>query len=639
MTVQRLLLFVAALGIAVPASAQPFVAAHGLNAAEYQAYIDSAARRHLRPRKLDVATVNRNSVFSVILEAWDETDPQQAWGARHGMTAADYQQAFDDFAGAGFRPVSVSGYQEGNQTLFAAIWHYDKNAIYFGRHGMTSDEFQQTFDAFAASACSTRIGVDVTRGELVDVDGRVPRVTVRGRGAISLLRRNVNGLRAGLPGLLKRGACQFRLYDLDAYKDGHEIRYVALWRYENGGYAARHGMTKSQFDFEYQVTGLEPVNIGAQPDAEPAFSSIWYWQPGEVHFVFKHETSAEYQATFNAKASQGYWLMDIAAYEGADGTARYNSLWRAPGGPDTYLQLVLPIGGVPNKDWVIVNYQDHDPTSGRQDYNNGTWNYDGHNGIDITLKNFDQMDAPGGVPVFAAADGVVKNPADGEFDHDSCGVPGGTCSYSSGFGNNIEIEHANGQHTRYAHLKLGSLLVADGDFVVRGQQIAQVGSSGNSSDAHLHFMVKDPPAYSDNASALPDPFEGPAHTGQNMWMTALPYGPTVLNVLDADVVNYNPTRLQFSYRPDHVNTFTTFDTLYLWIQMSGTADATKTLEYALVAPNSMTFSNSWTGQSQYRWLTWNYSTLALSLAGGTGTWHFIVKQEGAVVFDRSFKIQ
>src|ERR1051325_4484810 len=148
-----LCLLVGRLGSAVPAAAQPFVAAHGLSAADYQAYIDQAVRRHLRPRRLDVATVNRAPVFSVILEPW----------------------APDDLAKAGFRPVPVSAYEAGGQALFAAVWHYDKNAIYFGRHGMTSDEFQQAFDAFAASSCSTRISVDLARGELVDL--------VFGRGA------------------------------------------------------------------------------------------------------------------------------------------------------------------------------------------------------------------------------------------------------------------------------------------------------------------------------------------------------------------------------------------------------------------------------------------------------------------------
>ena len=297
---------------------------------------------------------------------------------------------------------------------------------------------------------------------------------------------------------------------------------------------------------------------------------------------------------------------------------------------------------MPNEDWVIVNYQDHDSSSpGRQDYNNGTWNYDGHNGIDFTMKSFAQMDAPGGVAVLAAADGVVTSTADGEYDHDSCGVTGGTCSYSSAFGNNIEIEHANGQHTRYAHLKTGSLLVAPGDTVKRGQQIAQVGSSGNSSDAHLHFMVKDPPAYSDSASALPDPFEGPAHSGQNLWMTALPYAPTILTVIDADVASYNPTRLQFSYRPSHVNTYSSGDTLYLWIEGNGTADgSTHTLDWVLTAPNSNSYNaTSWTGQQQYGWLVWNYAVSSLKAAGGAGTWHFIVKKDGVQVFDRTFKVQ
>jgi hypothetical protein len=33
-----------------------------------------------------------------------------AWVARHGLTSAQYQQAFEDLVGQGFRLVQVSGY-------------------------------------------------------------------------------------------------------------------------------------------------------------------------------------------------------------------------------------------------------------------------------------------------------------------------------------------------------------------------------------------------------------------------------------------------------------------------------------------------------------------------------------------------
>jgi murein DD-endopeptidase MepM/ murein hydrolase activator NlpD len=41
----------------------------------------------------------------------------------------------------------------------------------------------------------------------------------------------------------------------------------------------------------------------------------------------------------------------------------------------------------------------------------------------------------------------------------------------------------------FMHLRQGSLLVSKGDHVTAGQQIAQVGNTGSSEGAHLHFEV------------------------------------------------------------------------------------------------------------------------------------------------------
>ncbi len=69
-------------------------------------------------------------------------------------------------------------------------------------------------------------------------------------------------------------------------------------------------------------------------------------------------------------------------------------------------------------------------------------------------------------------------------------VGGGVVSYAgpkAGYGLLVEINHGNGQSTRYAHAK--SLLVKEGDKVAKGQAIALVGSSGRSTGAHVHFEV------------------------------------------------------------------------------------------------------------------------------------------------------
>lgn len=51
----------------------------------------------------------------------------------------------------------------------------------------------------------------------------------------------------------------------------------------------------------------------------------------------------------------------------------------------------------------------------------------------------------------------------------------------------IEIEHGEDLISRYAHAS--RTLVKKGDLIKRGQKIAEVGSTGRSTGAHLHFEV------------------------------------------------------------------------------------------------------------------------------------------------------
>ena len=60
--------------------------------------------------------------------------------------------------------------------------------------------------------------------------------------------------------------------------------------------------------------------------------------------------------------------------------------------------------------------------------------------------------------------------------------------WNNSYGNVIMIDHGGGIVTLYAHNS--KLLVTTGDVIARGQVIALVGSTGNSTGPHIHFEVR-----------------------------------------------------------------------------------------------------------------------------------------------------
>jgi murein DD-endopeptidase MepM/ murein hydrolase activator NlpD len=86
-----------------------------------------------------------------------------------------------------------------------------------------------------------------------------------------------------------------------------------------------------------------------------------------------------------------------------------------------------------------------------------------HLGLDFT--------APIGTPIYATADGRVK---DAGFN-------------TGGYGNRVVISHGNGYETTYGHMV--KVKAAVGQMVKRGEVIGYVGTSGKSTGPHCHYEV------------------------------------------------------------------------------------------------------------------------------------------------------
>jgi murein DD-endopeptidase MepM/ murein hydrolase activator NlpD len=118
------------------------------------------------------------------------------------------------------------------------------------------------------------------------------------------------------------------------------------------------------------------------------------------------------------------------------------------------LAEVTPSGRPVKKGWLSSGFGKRtDPFSGKKSY---------HRGVDFAGKR--------GSEVVAVASGVVVR-----------------SEKASGYGNLVEIRHADGYSTLYGHNQKN--LVSEGDVVTKGDTIALLGSTGRSSGPHVHFEV------------------------------------------------------------------------------------------------------------------------------------------------------
>ena len=88
-------------------------------------------------------------------------------------------------------------------------------------------------------------------------------------------------------------------------------------------------------------------------------------------------------------------------------------------------------------------------------------------------------------PILAPADGIVEEIIDNVNDNEI-----GKVNTDNNWGNSIIIRHLPGLYTQMSHLKRGSFKVAKGDFVKRGDIVANCGNSGRSPQPHLHLQMQ-----------------------------------------------------------------------------------------------------------------------------------------------------
>lgn len=326
-----------------------------------------------------------------------------------------------------------------------------------------------------------------------------------------------------------------------------------------------------------------------------------------------------------SRNSEKYQPLIAASIDGYRQSQRKSAVRSQTSAPAAY--AFIPVGATFYDDLHPTNFVDLDGGPGERDYSchNPPITYDGHDGIDLAVRSFAAQDI--GVPIFAAADGVVVEAHDGEFDRST--------ERTDKPVNFVVLDHGGDRYAYYLHMKRGSVAVSAGDEVRAGQQIGLVGSSGFSDAPHLHFS-------SYNGFAVYEPFSGACRSGASGWV-AQPGLDVALKVWDIGVTPLDIGSAAEWPEPMPVGGQLGVEDsrIYVWVQLQSLPensthrlrferpDGTIAYEYGPVAFDPAEFYPT-------SWWWWWFDVADLHTV--TGTWHVLVEVNGATVARAPFSV-
>ncbi len=275
------------------------------------------------------------------------------------------------------------------------------------------------------------------------------------------------------------------------------------------------------------------------------------------------------------------------------------------------------------QDWNhVFHYVDLDAGAATKDWNCGAVTYDTHRGNDMTIRDFLEMDQ--GRFIVAGAAGTVTIAGDGNYDRNTA-----PCCYN----NYVDIVHADGTHSLYLHLRKWSSMVAAGDSVYAGQPIGLVGSSGDSSNPHLHFEIYDA------ANNAYEPHAGPCRAGSTLWNAPQPphVSQNAMDVADAGLHVWQPWYWFIVQPPPQMKHVwqNAANALYFWIKFTD-AHPGDVSNVRLFDPSNVKYAESSFTHTAFAAWDWLYFQFFMPTSGSLGTWRFEYRINGVLKATRSF---
>lgn len=255
--------------LALPAAAADWVVRHGLTSAQYQSAFEDFTGKGFRLKSIS----GYDSGGARYAALWSK-NPGPAQSARHGLNPQQYQAAFDDYSKKGYRLSYVNGYTVGNQPFYAAIWEKTGGPARAARHGLTADQYQAAVTDMSAQ------GFAPSHLSVLSISGSPRFAAIFDKNAPATAARHglsASEYQTAFEDFAKKG---YRLKVVSGYKQGNADRYAAIW-VKTGGpqWSARHGIPGGNYQHvfdNYTYASWEPQYIEAfNSTSGVRFNGIW----------------------------------------------------------------------------------------------------------------------------------------------------------------------------------------------------------------------------------------------------------------------------------------------------------------------------------------------------------------------------
>jgi serine/threonine protein kinase len=230
-----------------------------------------------------LATVQRIDLPPALSTTSPPAAPQ--WQARYGLTLAQYQVTYNELVLQGYRPKCISGYFSGSSERYAVLWVRDTGSEWQAKYGLTSSEYQRTFDD-----------------------------------------------------LVRQG---YRLTWVNGYESSGVVKYAAIWeKRRDPPWEARFGLTDDQLrraQTTFTQRGYRPIHIsGYESGGVPTYAAIWEKRPGPLWMARWGLSGWQSSQMWDQLTHQGYRMVDISVYGSTD-SVRHAEIWQELNGKGWYV--------------------------------------------------------------------------------------------------------------------------------------------------------------------------------------------------------------------------------------------------------------------------------------------------------------